>query len=65
MVVTSSKLMVKVTVSEFDGLLSSSVYVPLGVDVVIEVISGPLRSMSKSPEDKEEKLPAGSTTTIL
>ena len=38
---------------------------PFGVAVVIEVISGPLRSISSVPLDNEEKFPAASTTTIL
>ena len=65
MVVASSKVTVKVTVSEFDGLLSSSVYTPLGVTAVTAVTVGPVRSMSNVPDDSEEKFPAGSTTTTL
>ena len=65
MVVSSSKFTVKVTVSEFDGLLSSSVYTPLGVTAVTAVTVGPVRSMSNVPDDSEEKFPAGSTTTTL
>ena len=64
-VVASSKLTVKVTVSEFAGLSSSSVYMPSGLTAVTAVIVGPVRSMSKLPVESEEKLPAGSTTTIL
>ena len=35
------------------------------MDVVIEVTLGPVISISNFPVESEEKLPAGSTTTIL
>ena len=54
----SSKVTVKVTVSELDGLASSSVYIPFGVTAVTAVMVGPLRSSSRSPEESEEKFPA-------